>query len=97
MDSITVSTAAEVQDFFHDGDILVCHTTGPDMIGFIEKAGAIIVEEGGLTSHAAIVGLHFGVPTIVGATNACRLIDEGEAVTVDASSGVVYKGMQTFA
>jgi len=91
------STAAEVQDHFHDGDILVCHTTGPDMIGFIEKAGAIIVEEGGLTSHAAIVGLHFGVPTIVGATNACRLIDEGEAVTVDASSGVVYKGMQTFA
>ena len=54
-------------DKFRKGDILVCKYTDRDIVEFIEQAKAIIVERGGLTSHAAIVGLNFGIPTIVGA------------------------------
>lgn len=65
------------------------------MVEFMEKASGIIVEQGGgLTSHAAIVGLNLGKPTIVGgATDATKVLkDGGEIVTVDTIAGRIYKG-----
>ena len=91
------STVEEIEHSFVPGSILVCRTTGTGMIAYIEKAGAVVVEEGGLTSNAAILGLHYNIPTVVGATDAYALLEEGEEVTVDASTGVVYKGIQAFA
>lgn len=90
------STAKDVVDTFKEGCILVSKFTGADMIPYIEKAGAVVVEEGGLTSHAAIVGQHYGVPTIIGAQNATKLLQESQEVTVDASTGVVYAGRVSF-
>ncbi|ADU50504.1 pyruvate kinase [Thermaerobacter marianensis DSM 12885] len=77
---------------FHGGEVLVALSTDRDFVPLIEKAGALITEEGGLTSHAAIVGLHRGIPTIVGAAGALETLKDGETVTVDARRGLVYRG-----
>ncbi len=86
------STAGELADKMEEGDILVAKFTGADLIPYIEKAGGVVVEEGGLTSHAAIVALHYGKPTVIGAMNASKLIGEGETITLDATTGIVYAG-----
>ena len=74
------------------GDIIVASSTDKDMMDIINKASAIITEEGGLTSHAAVVGVSLGIPIIVSATNALKLIEDNETITIDAQSGLVYKG-----
>lgn len=54
---------------------------------------AVVVEEGGLTSHAkAVVGINLGIPVIVGAKDATSLVKDGEIITVDSRQGVVYNG-----
>jgi pyruvate kinase len=75
------------------GDILVTGATDREFIPAIEKAAAIIVEEGGLTSHAAIVGLTLGIPTVVGVEDALRFLTDGEMVTVDSVRGLIYRGV----
>lgn len=74
------------------GDIIVASSTDKDMMNIINKASAIITEEGGLTSHAAVVGVSLGIPVIVSASNALKLIEDNETITIDAQSGLVYKG-----
>ncbi|MDO5028246.1 MAG: pyruvate kinase [Bacillota bacterium] len=86
------NTEEELLAKFKNGDILVCRSTDKDMVKFIEDAGAIIVEEGGFTSHAAIVGLHLGIPTIIGAKDATKILKDGDIVTVDSEAGSVYMG-----
>ncbi len=75
-----------------DGAVLVTKSTDRDMIASLEKASALITEEGGLTSHAAVVGLSLGIPVIVGLENATSILTEGQDITVDASRGAVYQG-----
>lgn len=86
------STDEELKDKFKEGDILVAEYTDRDLVKYIEKSSAVVVEEGGLTSHAAIVALHFKKPTIVGADEATEILKEGQIVTIDSMSGLVYKG-----
>ncbi|MFC4321062.1 pyruvate kinase [Litchfieldia salsa] len=75
-----------------DGAVLVTKGTDRDMIGAMEKAVALITEEGGLTSHAAVVGLSLGIPVIVGVENATTVLHDGQDITVDSSRGIVYQG-----
>ena len=82
----------DAQKDINEGDIIVTTSTDIDMISQIKKASAIITEEGGLTSHAAIVGLSLGIPVIVSAKNATVQIQDGDTITVDATTGTVYKG-----
>ncbi|SRR5579883_2991476 len=77
---------------FGPGEILVAQTTGADLIEAIRKAAGIITEEGGLTSHAAVIGLRLSVPAIVGVKNATSAIRDGEIVTLDLQRGLVYAG-----
>lgn len=86
------NTAEELDGIFEEGDILVSKFTDRDTVKYMEKASALLVEEGGLTSHAAILGLHLEIPTIVGADEATEKIKNGETITVDALSGLVYRG-----
>lgn len=86
------SNKEELQNKFKEGDILVSKFTDKDMVDFMKKASAIIVEQGGLTSHAAIVGLNFEKATIVGVKNATKILNDGDIVTVDTVTGLVYKG-----
>lgn len=62
------------------------------MMPAIEKAGGIITVEGGLTSHAAVVGLSVGIPVIVGVDSALELLNDGQDVTIDGSKGDIYNG-----
>lgn len=85
-------SAEEAAKNFQNGDILVTNATDKDMISFIENASAVVVEEGGYTSHAAIVGLSLKKPTVVGAENSTKMLATGDVVTVDATKGIVYAG-----
>lgn len=87
-----VGKRAEDFSDFEPGMIMVVSDTDKDMVPFMQKAGAIVVEQGGLTSHAAIVGLSIGVPTLVGAKDATSKVTNGQEITVDAYTGVVYNG-----
>ena len=89
---VIAKTAEEANAKMTEGAILVTNSTDRDMISAIEKAGALITEEGGLTSHAAVVGLNLSIPVIVGVENATSVFSEDQDITVDASRGVVYNG-----
>ncbi|WP_315044737.1 pyruvate kinase [uncultured Enterococcus sp.] len=78
-----------------DGMILVVPTTDKEYMPAIEKAAALVVEDGGLTSHAAVVGIAKDLPVIVGANDATTTIKDGELVTLDSRRGIVYRGETT--
>ena len=79
-------------DKIQKGDVLVTTMTTPDMVPAMQKAVAIVTDEGGLTCHAAIVSREMGTPCIVGTGNATEVLKEGEVITVHATHGNVYKG-----
>ena len=66
--------------------------TDPDWVPLMRKAAAIVTDEGGMTSHAAIVSRELGIPAVVGTREATKIIRTGMVVTVDGSRGVVYEG-----
>lgn len=72
-----------------EGDILVAVTTHPDYVSAMKKAAAIVTDEGGITSHAAIVSREFGIPCIVGTKSATHLLNDGDRIEVDAIEGRV--------
>lgn len=75
-----------------DQAILVTYGTDRDMMPAIEQASGLVTEEGGLTSHAAVVGLSLGIPVIVGAEGATSKIKHGDDITIDSAKGDIYKG-----
>lgn len=74
------------------GDILVAEMTNPDYVPAMQKARAIVTEKGGRTSHAAIVSRELGIPAVVGAVNARRLLKENLVVSVNGSTGEIFQG-----
>ncbi len=89
---ILAKSAKEAVEKMEDGAILVTLGTDSDMVPAFSRAGAVITEEGGLTSHAAIVGLNLNVPVIVGVHRATDLLKDGMTVTVDTERGHIYTG-----
>lgn len=71
------------------GDILVSSMTRPEMTPAMKKAAAVITDEGGLTSHAAIISRELKIPCIIGTKVATRILKDGDLVEVDANKGVV--------
>ena len=69
------------------GDIMVTTMTTPDMVPAMERAVAIITNEGGVTAHAAIVSRELGIPCIVGTRNATQVLRDGMLIEVDGSRG----------
>ncbi|MBA2871724.1 pyruvate kinase [Anoxybacillus calidus] len=90
--AVIAKTAEEAVEKMTEGAILVTYSTDADMMKALQKAAAIITEEGGLTSHAAVVGLSLGIPVIVGVENATSILKDGQEITVDAGFGAVYQG-----
>jgi len=90
--AVVAKDADEAQRLVQQGDILVTYGTDKDMMPAIEKAGGLIVEEGGLTSHAAVVGLSLGIPVVVGVPEATTKVTDGALITVDAAKGDIYDG-----
>ena len=75
-----------------DGEILVAPMTAPDWVVLMRRAAAIVTDRGGVSSHAAIISRELGVPCIVGTQRATAVLDDGMAVTVDATAGEVFAG-----
>ncbi|RMD66691.1 phosphoenolpyruvate synthase, partial [Candidatus Pacearchaeota archaeon] len=75
-----------------EGDVLVAEMTNPDMVVSMEKAAAIVTDEGGITSHAAIVSREMGIPAVVGTGEATKKLKDGQLVTVDGNTGRVLEG-----
>lgn len=74
------------------GDILVAPMTSPDYVPAMKKAAAIITDEGGMTSHAAIVSREMGTPCVVGTKTATKDLKDGQLVTVNGKTGQVFAG-----
>lgn len=86
------TSAAELARKMEEGDVMVTNATDRDMMASFEKAKAAIVEEGGLTSHAAVVGLNLGIPVVVGVKEATSVLKDDMQVTVDPARGHIYSG-----
>ncbi|MBU1083375.1 hypothetical protein KKE14_02985, partial [Patescibacteria group bacterium] len=71
------------------GDILVTEMTRPQFISAMKLASAIVTDEGGLTSHAAIIARELKIPCIVGTKVATQVLHDGDLVDVDANKGIV--------
>lgn len=89
--SIDISHVLKDFKRFNKGDILVTWMTQPNMVLIARKAAAIIADEGGITSHAALIAREFNIPCIVGTKNATKILKDGDKIEVDADNGVVRK------
>ena len=74
------------------GDVLVAPQTNPDYVPAMKKAVAVVTDQGGRTSHAAIVSRELGIPAVVGTAHATTTLANGMFVTVDGSTGKIYRG-----
>ncbi|WP_353990312.1 pyruvate kinase [Pediococcus argentinicus] len=90
--AVIATSAEEANSKAVEGGILVTKTTDKDYLPAIEKSSALVVENGGLTSHAAVVGISMGIPVIVGVQNATSILSDEELITVDSRRGVIYHG-----
>ena len=79
-------------DAVKEGDVLVTKMTMPDMVPAMSRAAGIVTDEGGMTCHAAIISRELGTPCVVGTGNATEVLKDGMEVTVDGTTGTVYKG-----
>ncbi len=74
------------------GEVLVTEMTNPDMVVAMQRSAAIVTDEGGMTSHAAIVSREMGIPAIVGTGEATSVLKDGMKITIDGFNGKVYEG-----
>lgn len=90
--TVRVLQSADQGDQLLAGEVLVAPMTSPDWVPTMRRAVALVTDGGGVTCHAAIVSRELGVPCVVGARNATKVLRDGEVVTVDGALGVVYEG-----
>lgn len=74
---------------FQEGQIIVTEMTRPQTVVACRKAGAIVTDEGGITSHAAILARELKIPCVIGTKFATKVLKDGDEVEVDADEGVV--------
>ncbi len=86
-----IHSAREI-DQIKKGDILVAPQTNPDYVPAMRRAVAIVTERGGRTSHAAIVSRELGVPAVVGADKATKILKKETFISVNGSTGEIFKG-----
>ena len=83
-----VQTSDEFDDV-QDGEILVCQMTNPAWVVLFTKIAGLVTDTGGMTSHPAVLSREFGIPAVIGTSDATRRISTGDRIRVDGSAGVV--------
>ncbi len=73
------------------GDILIALYTNPSWTPLFKKATAVVVDTGGMMSHAAIVAREYGIPAVMGTVDGTIKIKDGDNIRVDGSNGKVYE------
>lgn len=86
---VKIVDANNVDDEFPEGSVLVCSVTTPDFVPCMQKASAIVTDQGGILSHAAIVARELKKPCIVGTEEATKKLKDGDKVSVNADQGWV--------
>jgi rifampicin phosphotransferase len=71
------------------GDVLVCPYTNPAWTPLFQRAAAVVVDTGGIGSHAAIVAREYGIPAVMGSATGTGVLTDGQVVTVDGDTGRV--------
>ncbi|WP_123039529.1 pyruvate kinase [Cohnella candidum] len=89
---VVAATPEEAVRKMTTGAILVAPSTDKEYMPAFEKAAAVITECGGITCHAAVVGLNLGIPVIVGVDEATKSLKDGMEVTIYAEKGLIYSG-----
>jgi len=89
-----IITKLDHLDQVGDGDIIVTEMTMPDMVPAMKRAAGIVTDEGGMTSHAAIISRELGVPAVVGTGSATRELEDGQPITIDGDKGTVREGSE---
>jgi len=89
---VRIVTKLDHLDQVGEGDVIVTEMTMPDMVPAMKRAAAIVTDEGGMTSHAAIVSRELGVPAVVGCGGATHTLENGQVITVDGEMGTVREG-----
>jgi pyruvate,water dikinase len=79
-------------DKVEPGDVIVTEMTTPDMVPAMKRAAGIVTDQGGMTSHAAIISRELGVPAVVGTDDATDRLQDGQDVTIDGDKGTVEPG-----
>ncbi|MEI7718509.1 MAG: PEP-utilizing enzyme [archaeon] len=92
----TAKIIFDEKDFYkiNQGDILVSSMTRPEFVPIMNKASAIVTDEGGITCHAAIISREMRKPCIVGTENATRAITDGDLIEVDAEINGIIRIIQ---
>lgn len=90
--AVVADRTEDILNKMTDGAIIVTRGTDREMMPAINRASGLVTEEGGLTSHAAVVGLSLGIPVIVGVQEATKAVKDGEDITIDGSKGDIYQG-----
>ncbi|MDW7672930.1 MAG: pyruvate kinase [Bacillota bacterium] len=90
---VRVDSGEEAKVKVREGDILITTMTDRDFMEAIEKAGAIVTELGGITSHAAIVAINMGKPVVLGIGDDMAKLHDGLTVTIDTNRGLIYRGI----
>jgi pyruvate,water dikinase len=73
----------------HPGDVLVAPNVGPDWTPAFAFIGGLVLDEGALSQHAAIIAREYGVPAVMQTKEATKSIRTGQVVIVDGDRGVV--------
>ena len=84
-----VEKTRELRRNFEKGQILFTGMTQPNVIDIASKSGAIVTDEGGMLSHAAVISREFKIPCIVGTHFGTQIFKDGDLVEVDANKGIV--------
>ncbi len=90
--AVRIVTKLDHLDQVQEGDVLVTEMTMPDMVPAMKRAAGIVTDEGGMTSHAAIISRELGVPAVVGTGTGTRDLRNGQSITIDGDKGTIRAG-----
>ncbi|HEY9748554.1 MAG TPA: PEP-utilizing enzyme, partial [Allocoleopsis sp.] len=85
-----VIAEAQLPEHIPPGRILVTSHITPDWLPFLQQAAGLITEQGGMTSHAAILARELRLPAVAGASHATQIIQSGERLLLDGTQGEIY-------
>jgi len=88
---VRIIKGAKDASSFNEGDILVTEITDPTMVIMMSKAGAMVTDIGGMTSHPAIVSRELGIPCVVNTKEATKILKDGDLIEVDGEKGIIKK------
>ena len=72
-----------------DGEILVCSMTNPAWVVLFTRIAGLVTDAGGMAAHPAVVAREFGLPAVVGTSDATKRIKTGDRIRVNGATGVV--------